>query len=140
MGSQVGGFEAPIQILVPGAPPLRLAGRYLRFVLREPLLERLQRWIEPSRKRNVAGAAENLLKIALELKHVGEIPCTREPEASVRVRRHGVVMNLLPDRLCQAFRHFRAGQMLASDPDGLSNEFSTPLEDLVRGSADVLDC
>ena len=75
-GARLEGLRTSIQI--PGERgDLGLIARDLRLVLSQPLLERQQRWIELSRPRDVAGAAEQLVKISLELKHVGKIRSAR---------------------------------------------------------------
>src|SRR6185503_1875845 len=105
----------------------------------QPCVKVLQRRIEATGNGGIARPAENLLKIALELKHVAHIFGARKPELPIRIRRYVVVAHLLPQRRRQRGRHLGPRYMLAGDTDGLPNELSALLENGQSALADILD-
>src|SRR5581483_5456279 len=114
-----------------------LADRNAVLVVSQPLVEGLQRGIERAGDGGIARAAEDVVKIALELEHVAEILGPGEAESAVRLGRHRVVAHLLPQRPAELRGHFRAGQMFAGDADGLTDVLPAFFEDAEGTFPDV---
>ena len=64
-----------------------LLKRDAALILGEPFVEGLQPRVQPTSDVNVATAAEDLIEIALELEHIGEILCSRETKVAVRTNK-----------------------------------------------------
>ncbi len=109
-------------------------------ILIEPHIKRLQLGIEGSREFNIARRAKIFFEVPLELKHVAEIVGAGKAQAPENRRIDFAIAHRLSKRTRHLFGHFLAGEMLAGDPGGLSDEGIAAFENAIRAFADVLGC
>src|SRR5262245_4274636 len=120
------------------ASSARLRDRNAVLVLRQPHRERLQGRIQFATDCNIPDATKDVLEIALELEHVGELFGPRHVQSPILLGADGVVADFSLQRVAQCSGHLRASQMLAGDAHRLPTELRTSFEDAVGASPDVL--
>ena len=120
---------------------MRLRGALLQrdaaLVLRQPLIEGLQRWIQRPGKLGIACSAEVFFEVAFELKHVAQIVGAGKSEAAIDIGRHTVIADFLAQGLAESGSHLRTGQMLSRDAYRLADELASFSEDAVRALANI---
>src|SRR5579885_3121176 len=107
------------------------------FILRQPGVEALKRWIQGAGELHVPRAAKHFVEVALELEHVAEVFGSGEAEAAIDLGRHFVIAHFPAQRPGEGGRHLRAREVFAGDADGSADELASP-ENAVGAAANVL--
>src|SRR4030067_1134832 len=98
----------------------------------------MHRRVDGPREIEVAGPAEGILEVTLELEHIAQVIRTGEAEPAVCLGRHVVVTDLLPLRFGERSRHLISGQVVAREADGLAEDLAPLPENGVGALSDVV--